>query len=264
MSLVRDLYPHHRPPTEALPMEGRHDPASLVVCLPATVGHVIGITGLIGELIDRLRPHTVTPAGLLDAAHFVLWHDLDATEAALLVAPTPDPDLPGLTWCAGGPVGLLDLDATATHLRLVARRDLADWQQAVADTPPARPWWQFLDTHHADPDSYPLGRAMADFEAQPRIRAMAAAPHARFSADMYGPGLEALHAGPDVYAAYQAGLLAFTDGLVTLDGQLLVPSFTPVLVEQTLAERQTYHDRARRYLARLDPTTLLVAVYCTR
>jgi hypothetical protein len=260
MSLVHDLYPHHRPPAGP-PQPGRHDPASLVVCLPAIAGHPLD---MVGALIDRLRPHTATPAGLLDAAHFVLWHHLDATEAALLVVPTPDPDLPGLTWCAGGPIGLLDLAATATHLQAVARRDLADWRDTVAGTPPAKPWWHYLDTHHADPDGYPVHRAMADFEAQPRIAAMAAAAHARFSADMYGPGLEALHQGPDVYAAYQAGLLAFTDGLVALDGQLIVPSYTPVLVEQTLAERQTYHDTAARYIAGLDPTTLLVAVYCAR
>jgi len=96
---------------------------------------------------------------------------------------------------------------------------------------------------------------------------MVAAPAAdggdRFTPDTYGPGLEALHTGdPDVYADYQTGLLTFGDGLVTLDGQLLIPSFTPVLVEQTLAERQVFHDRARDYVAALDPTTLLVAVTC--
>jgi len=35
-----------------------------------------------------------------------------------------------------------------------------------------------------------------------------------------------------------------------------------VLVEQTLAERQIFHDRARDYVAALDPTTLLVAITC--
>jgi hypothetical protein len=93
MSLVHDLYPHHRPPA-GTPMPGRHDPASLVVCLPPAAGR--HIVDLVGELVDRLRPHVATPAGLLDAAHFVLWHRLDATEAKLLVLPTPDPDLPEL------------------------------------------------------------------------------------------------------------------------------------------------------------------------
>jgi hypothetical protein len=114
MSLVHDLYPHHRPPA-GTPTPGRHDPASLVVCLPPAAGR--HIVDLVGELVDRLRPHVATPAGLLDAAHFVLWHRLDATEAKLLVLPIPDPDLPELAWCAGGPVGLLDLAATASPVK---------------------------------------------------------------------------------------------------------------------------------------------------
>lgn len=261
MSLVQELYPRHRRPTEAT-QPVRHDPVSLVVCIPPAAGR--DLLDLVGELVDRLRPHVATAAGLLDTAHFPPWHHRQTIEDQQLVLPTPDPTLPGLTWRAGGPVGLLDLAATAAHLRAVALYDLAAWQRLVAGTPPAQPWWQFLDTHHADPDAYPIVQAVTDFEAQPRIVAMAAAPHARFSADMYGPGLEALHAGADVYAAYQAGLLTYTDGLVALDGQLIVPSFSPVLVEQTLVERQRYHDLAARYVADLDPTTLLVAVYCAR
>ena len=46
----------------------------------------------------------------------------------------------------------------------------------VAGTEPARPWWRYLDVHNADPDGYPAARAIADFEAQPRIAAMVAAP----------------------------------------------------------------------------------------
>jgi hypothetical protein len=261
MSLLHGLYPRHRLPTGPL-HPGCPDPAYLVVCLPP--GAARHLVVLVDELVGRLRPHVSGPSGLLDINHFVLWHRPDATEQSLLVCARPDPQLPALTWCAGGPVGLLDLAGTAGHLRACARHDYEGWQTVVAGTPVAEPWWHFLDAHHADPDGYPFDRAVAEFEAQPRIAAMAAAEGTRFSADMYGPGLEALHAGPDVYADYQAGLLAFTDGVVTLDGQLLVPSFSPVLVEQTLAERQLFHDRARRYVAALDPTTLLVAVYCTR
>jgi hypothetical protein len=237
----------------------------LVVCLPPAAGR--HLLGLVGELADRLRPHVSGVAGLLDTTHFPLWCRPDATEAPLLVLPTPDPDLPALAWCAGGPIGLLDLSVTTDCMRHSAPGDLAQWQAIVAGTEPARPWWHYLDAHDADPDRYPVAQAMADFEAQPRIAAMAAAPAteaaARFAPDMYGPGLEALYTGdPDVYADYQAGLLTFRDGLVTLDGQLLIPSFSPVLVEQTLAERQIFHGLARRYVAGLDPTTLLVAVHC--
>src|SRR5947208_2121138 len=83
---------------------------------------------------------------------------------------------------------------------------------SAAGPEPARPWWHYLDAHNADPEHYPATRAIADFEAQPRIAAMVAAPTTdagqRFMPDMYGPGLEALHtAGPNIYADYQSGLL---------------------------------------------------------
>src|SRR6266508_628579 len=251
------------PPGEQCP--ACTDPVCLVVCLPPAAGR--HLLELVAELVGRLRPHVSAPAGLLDATHFALWHRPNPTETRLLVLPAPDADLPEVTWCAGGPIGLLDLAATAAQLRACAPRDIDEWHTIVTGTEAARPWWRYLDAHHADPARYPAEQAMAEFEAQPRIAAMATAAAdshgGRFAADMYGPGLEALHTNdPNVYADYQAGLLTFADGLVTLDGQLIIPSFTPVLVEQTLAERQLFHDRAGSHVAALDPTTLLVAVRC--
>ena len=264
MSLLQTFYPQHLLPTgERCPVCA--DPIGLVVCLPPAAGR--HLLALVGELVDRLRPHVAGPAGLLDTTGFPLWRRPDPTEARLLVLPTPDPDLPELTWCAGGPIGLLDLAATTQTLRGCAQRDLDDWHTIVAGTQPALAWWHYLDAHNADPDRYPASQAITEFEAQPRIAAMATAPPTntgpRYAPDLYGPGLEALHTGDaDVYADYQTGLLSFRDGLVTLDGHMLIPSFSPVLVEQTLAERQIYHDRACAYLAALDPTILLVAVQC--
>jgi hypothetical protein len=81
---------------------------------------------------------------------------------------------------------------------------------------------------------------------------------------MYGPGLEALDSGVDDYADYQAGLLTFSDGLIGLNGDLLVPALSPTLVEQSLAERRLYHQRARHYIQSLDPTVVLAAVRCVR
>jgi len=45
----------------------------------------------------------------------MLWRRPDPTEARLLVLPAPDPQRPGPIWCAGGPVGLLDLATTGVH-----------------------------------------------------------------------------------------------------------------------------------------------------
>jgi len=134
----------------------------------------------------------------------------------------------------------------------------------VAGTPPAMAWWYFFGEHRADPHRYPLAQAVADFQAQPRIAAMLDVPDRPYSGDMYGPGLEALDAGAADYADYQAGLLTFGDGLISLDGDLLVPALSPALVEQTLSERRRYHQRARHYIQSLDPTVVLAAVRCFR
>jgi hypothetical protein len=258
VTLVDTLYPRRCPTT------GRTcllcpQPSRLLVCLPADAAH----HQLTARLIATIRPHLTVAAAVLDDHHFALWRQPDPTEAALLIDPQPDPDM-ALTWCAGGPIGLLDLTTTAEYLRLACADDVTDWHTTVAGTPSAQAWWHYHDEYRADPDSYPLTDAVADFAAQPRITAMAATSGAAFPADMYGPGLEALHAGDDAYANYQQGLLLYGDGLVDLTGQLLLPAPTPTLVEQTLAERQLYHDRAQRYLTALDPTVVLAAVGCYR
>ncbi|HLL66474.1 MAG TPA: hypothetical protein VK453_12105 [Micromonosporaceae bacterium] len=259
MTLVDTLYPHRSPSTGQTCLLCPR-PSRLVVCLPAD-------TAYDGQLSARLsaaiHPHVAVPAGRLDHRHFALWRRPDATEGSLLINPQSDPDV-ALTWCAGGPIGLLDLATTAGHVRLVCAEDVTNWHTTVAGTPSAHAWWRYHDDFRADPDTYPLADAVADFAAQPRITAMAAPTGTAFPADMYGPGLEALHAGDDAYAAYQEGLLLYGDGLIDLNGQLLLPAPTPNLVEQTLAERQLYHDRARRYLTALDPTVLLAAVRCYR
>lgn len=259
VTLVDTLYPRRCPSTGQACLLCPQ-PSRLIVCLPAEAAHDQHLTR---RLIEAVRPHVAGPAGWLDHRYFALRRRPDATEAALLIDAHPHPDLP-LTWCAGGPIGLLDLAATAAHVWHVAAEVVTYWHTTVAGTPSALAWWRFYDDYRADPTSYPLADAVADFEAQPRVTAMAATTGDAFPADMYGPGLEALHAGDDAYAAYQGGLLLYGDGLVDLNGQLLLPAPTPSLVEQSLAERQLYHDRARRYLTALDPTVVLAAVRCHR
>jgi hypothetical protein len=148
--------------------------------------------------------------------------------------------------------------------RDVVGGEAAEWRRRIADaTPAARAWWQFHDEFRRDPTAYPLLEAVADFEAQPRIAAMAAAG-GTYRNDLYGPGLEALSEGVEAYAAYKTGVALYGEGLVDLTGQLLLPAPTPTLVEQTHEERRLYHDRARRYLASLDPGVVLAAVLCHR
>jgi hypothetical protein len=148
--------------------------------------------------------------------------------------------------------------------RRVAARQACEWVPIVAGTPLARPWSHFFTAHNADPDHYPITQAITRFETQPRIAALAAALGGRLGADMYGPGLEALQTGTGCFPTYRAGVAVFADGLLTLDGRLLTPSFSPLLMEQTLDERQAFHDTARDYLTAAHPATVLAAVRCLR
>jgi hypothetical protein len=259
--LIDTLYPRRCPSTgqTCLLCPGQ---ATLIACLPANAAH--NRRHLTEALIAGLDPHVAVPTAALDGGHFLLWRHPDATESAVLLLPTADPDVPVLAWCAGGPVGLLDLEATGEYLHRIAGDDVDRWRSAVAGTPPAVAWWRYVGEHRADPHSYPLTRAVADFQAQPRIAAMLDVPGQAYSGDMYGPGLEALDAGAAEYADYQAGLLTFGDGLISLDGDLLIPALSPALVEQSLAERRLYHRRARHYIQNLDPTVVLAAVCCFR
>lgn len=261
MSLIDTLYPR-RCPNTGHPCQVCPHLTRLIVCRPADTAHDHEL--LTRQLGHALRPHISAPAGWVDCTQFMLLRTPDPTEAGLLLGAQADPDLPYVTWCTGGPVGLLDLTGTAAYMRMAVADDVPDWNATVAGTPPALAWWHYHDAHLAEPHQYPFDAALADFEAQPRITAMTARAEPAFTADLYGPGLDALHAGADTYGDYESGLLLYGDGLITLDGQLLLPACTPRLVEQSLTERQLYHQRSRRYLSALDPTVVLAAVRCFR
>ena len=259
--LIDTLYPRRCPSTgqTCLLCPGQ---ATLITCLPAEAAH--DRQQLTQTLIAVLAPHVAVPIAALDGGHFPLWYHPDLVESTVLLLAEPDPDVPDLGWCAGGPVGLLDLQTTTSYLHWVAGDDLDRWQSVVAGTPTAMAWWRYVDEYRADPHRYPLTQAVMDFQSQPRITAMREEQSAAYTGDLYGPGLEALNSGVEEYADYQAGLLTFGDGLISLDGDLLVPALRPALVEQSLAERRLYHRRARHYIQGLDPTVVLAAVRCIR
>jgi hypothetical protein len=260
VTLIDTLYPRRCPATGRICLRCPQL-ARLLVCLPA------GTSGdrehLARSLARAIRPHSTPEGFTLIGRHFVLCRTPDVTEAALLLLPQPDPALP-VTWCAGGPTGLLDLGLTAAVVRDAVDGEVAEWRERVADTTPiARAWWQYHDEFRRDPGAYPFAEAVAEFEAQPRVSAMVAAGD-RYRSDMYGPGLEALTEGAEAYASYKSGVALYGEGLVDLTGQLLLPAPAPTLVEQTHEERRLYHDRARRYLTTLDPGVVLAAVLCHR
>ncbi|GIH16134.1 hypothetical protein [Rugosimonospora africana] len=241
-------------------------PTTLLVCLPPDARTV---TTIGPEVRARLSGTVRTATAALDGAHFPVWATPNRIEQTLLVGLPSNPDRREPVSCAGGPVGLLDLRTTAQRVVRVAADDHEKWSRSVEGTGPAEPWWCFLDRHHADPDGYPLHRALAEFAAQPRTAAMlrhdaTTAPTDQFGGNSYGPGLSALQTGAATYADYVAGVVTYGGGLLTLGGDLIVPSWTDVLVEQSLPERIAYHQQAQTYLATIDPRTVLVAVSCHR
>jgi hypothetical protein len=70
---------------------------------------------------------------------------------------------------AGGRRGRLDLTAAAVTANTQATLRWRTWAQVVRDTPPARPWAEFLAAHTADPKKLSMEEAVRRFEAQPRV-----------------------------------------------------------------------------------------------
>jgi hypothetical protein len=159
----------------------------------------------------------------------------------------------GLT--AGGPIKLLDLDAMRAHAATGAAAEWLLWQQVVAGTRPAQPFWSFLDRHAADNKRYPLPRAQADYLAQPRILAMTA-----YNAVPGRPcplptaHLEAFQAGYGTYVNLAWLAAVPGDGFAPQRGGRLTTR------SQRLADLLDYLRLANAHLAGLPRDTQLVAV----
>lgn len=240
---------------------------TMLVCLPARAARTS--TDALDEIRIRLAGQAATDDAVLDTAHFPLWRHPDHDEQHLLISARITAGRDTTSTCAGAPIGLLDLNTTAERLLPVAVATHTLWTQIVQDSRTASPWWPFLDRHHSEPEQYPFEAALSDFAEQPQIAAMlrhdaGTLPARRFDGDCYGPGLSALHTGAATYADYLTGVLTHGGGLLSLDGDLLAPSWTDLLVEQSLTERASYHQQAHQYLAALNPTTVVVAVTCHR
>jgi hypothetical protein len=157
----------------------------------------------------------------------------------------------------GGPVKLLDLDAMRRAALSTAAAEWLLWQQVVAGTKPANPYWWYADKHAADPDRYPFLTAQADYRAQPRILAMTAynaLPHPR--QPLSTASVEALQAGYTTYLS-----LAW---LAAVPGDALAPEHGGWLSTRSrrLADQLAYLTAANAHLAGLHPDTRLLAVAC--
>jgi hypothetical protein len=156
---------------------------------------------------------------------------------------------------AGGPIGLLDLDAMRAAARNLFWCRHQIWQQVAAGTPAAKPFWTFVDRHRADPATYPLARAQQHYQAQPRIAAMRtynALPNRIM--EVPTSHLEAFQAGGHTYAHLGWLSAVPADAMLTLDGRYLAPT------SERLDARLSYLDKANKHLSTLSPRDGLVAL----
>ncbi|MGI5185500.1 hypothetical protein ACQEVZ_55580 [Dactylosporangium sp. CA-152071] len=156
---------------------------------------------------------------------------------------------------AGGPLGLLDLDAMAAAGRLSYYHRYTVWHRVVAQTKPAQPFWTFYDRHAADKKKYTLTQAQQGYLAQPRIAAMRTynlLPNRVM--DLSTNHLEAFQAGCDTYT-HVGGLTAVpANALLTVTGNHFKPT------TGRLSDLLTYLDQAHTYLRTLTAKHQLVAL----
>jgi hypothetical protein len=224
------------------------DVRTVTVCLPRTA-----VTGHIPAAVSALlAAHGIIDAGL--TGHFrtktrpLSARLLRRTDAISLLQPEEGT-------AAGGPARLLDLD--------VMREDLAErywnrwqlWQQIVAGSPDAKPWWHFYDRHAADPDKYTWDHARHGFASQPQVaRMLTYNAHPGRLAELPTDHLDAFYAGPHAYCMYGWLQAIPADTMLTADGRLLAP------ISRRYPDQLDYLRSANDHLNSLADTAVLVAV----
>ncbi len=159
------------------------------------------------------------------------------------------------TPCAGGPLRLLDLVALRHAYGVGAGVRHQTFVRVVRGTRDARPWVTYVQRHLDDPDAYPMDKAQADFNNQPRVLALRTHNAVTYGAGRLEPEeLEMLQAGPVAYSNYQYLTAVAADAVLTPDGHRMAPA------TDRFADRLTYLEQANRYLDTLDEHTRVVAV----
>lgn len=156
---------------------------------------------------------------------------------------------------AGGPVRLLDLDAMRAAARNAYWYRWQIWQQVVAGTRPAQPYWHFADRHRDEPDKYSLDKAQKQYLAQPRLAAMRtynALPNKLLT--LPTSHLEAFQAGGNAYAHLGWLSAVPAGGMVTLDHRYLAAT------SGRLTDQLSYLDSAQSHLSTLGRRDHLVAL----
>lgn len=212
----------------------------LTVCLPKATPSV-QIAAIATAL---LATHGITCGG--PAGHFLTTVRL---RTGRLVQPWKGT-------AAGGPVRLLDLARMRNELSQLYANRWQLWNQVIAASPAARPFWHFYDRHTADPQRYSWNHARHAFASQPRIaRMMTYNAHPGRLCQLPLEQLEAFEAGPQAYATYGWLQAVPSHGMVTLDGQLLTPAST-----RRYADHLDYLSQANDRITALGTADHLVAI----
>lgn len=158
------------------------------------------------------------------------------------------------SWCAGGPIRLLDLDATRHAAGLGAAVRHHTFTHVVRGTRPATSWPEYLQKHLEQPTKHPLEKVRMAFDSQPRVLALNAHnanhPHARLDP----MELEMFQAGPAGYANYHALAAVCGDAVLTSATHKIAPG------SDRMADRVAYLTEAHQYLTLLQPTQRLLAI----
>lgn len=220
-----------------------HEARTVVVCVSAATAAV----EVLDVAFDRVAGHGLLVDGPVE--HFVTRPVSGRWRLGRRRRPP--------VWTFGGPVRALDL-AGMRHAAAAGAAELWQvWHRVVAKTPPARPYWSFVDRHVEDPQRWPMSRVADAFASQPRCQAMAVF-NATVPVSYRLPidHLEAFQAGADAYTRL-AALAAVPADAVAADD---VPGRWWTPASRRLADRVAYLSVANQYLDGLHPDTQLVAV----
>lgn len=213
---------------------------TMVVCVPDALPAEAIASGQLDEHLQvrgTLMPRFWTTAGLLQRIKLFGFQ----------------PGKP--SYCAGGPVRLLNLAGMRQAAGFAAGVRHQMWQQAVHGTRPAVSWPEFLRRHLADPDRYPRQQAEHDFSRQPRVLAIQLHNMNQPPAGVFDLAeLDMYQAGFAAYQHYSAATAVTGDAVITRDNTLLAPA------SDTAADRVSFLNQAGRYLQGITPQQRLLAL----
>lgn len=177
------------------------------------------------------------------AEYFPLRSGADADDPRLIRAPECE-----TSRYAGGPIGLLDLDARRVQEAVKAARLYDAWTQAVSAMPPVRSLTEYTDGHGQSV------KAQLAFKEQPQIKILTTMADYRLSRG----DQEALASLDREAFVERARLQAVTgDSLLQLDGTWLTnPACKGSLVPDSIGT--DYHQYVNTYLDNLPADHLLI------